>query len=282
LAWVAYKTVDAPDFEAAVISVQILDLTPSEQIASDLADSIQAAVGEDFDVYAIGGTVYCVPHPGAAVAQSGTKLLSAGGLTIASLTESADRHVDNLIRIFSPSSPPPGADEVGILTITPPPGSPDPPWQWVLQLPRGLTGAEAALMFCAEMSATWTPGLPWAPLEPPALPGCSDVDEIFGVRGEPGVEVRFGIFPSLAGAPVFHDFAVYDNCSIRKGDVNGDTEVTMDDAYLAAEIALGWQSAWCKQWEADCNGPACEGDGKIDVLDVVKIVNLSMGLDTCP
>ena len=34
---------------------------------------------------------------------------------------------------------------------------------------------------------------------------------------------------------------------------------------------------------ADCNGPlgVCDGDGGVDILDVVKIVNFILGLDAC-
>ena len=48
-------------------------------------------------------------------------------------------------------------------------------------------------------------------------------------------------------------------------------------------IVVGNQEATpAESLRADCNGHDCEGDGCINVLDIVKIVNVILGLDECP
>lgn len=70
-----------------------------------------------------------------------------------------------------------------------------------------------------------------------------------------------------------------------KGDLNADCTADILDALLAVDIILELIEPTEDQiWRADCNGPIgnCDGDGAVDVLDVVKIVNLILGLDGCP
>ena len=70
-----------------------------------------------------------------------------------------------------------------------------------------------------------------------------------------------------------------------KGDVNEDGMIDVRDAVLTAYymLALILLSGPDAIWAADCNGPPgnCDGDGNVDVSDVMKIVNLILGLDEC-
>ncbi len=70
----------------------------------------------------------------------------------------------------------------------------------------------------------------------------------------------------------------------RKGDVSLDDTVDVRDAVLAVNFILGIEEPTDEQaWAADCNGPVdhCEGDGEINILDVLKIVNLALELEKC-
>jgi hypothetical protein len=70
-----------------------------------------------------------------------------------------------------------------------------------------------------------------------------------------------------------------------KGDANADCTVNIVDAIGTVNILLGIIVPTSQQmWAADCNGPmgSCDGDGKINVLDTLKIVNLILRLDECP
>ena len=70
-----------------------------------------------------------------------------------------------------------------------------------------------------------------------------------------------------------------------KGDINADCEFNILDVLSAINIILELDSPDEQMiWRADCNGPIgqCEGDGYIDILDALKIVNLTLGMDSCP
>lgn len=72
----------------------------------------------------------------------------------------------------------------------------------------------------------------------------------------------------------------------QKGDVNFDCSVNILDALRTANSILNNppDPPSYELWGADCNGSAnnCDGDGNINVLDVIKIVNVILGLDACP
>lgn len=68
-----------------------------------------------------------------------------------------------------------------------------------------------------------------------------------------------------------------------KGDANGDSEIDIADVILVVHIITRQHHPNpAERFQADCNGPGCEGDGHINILDAVKIVNLILGLDECP
>ncbi|MFQ6093650.1 MAG: endo-1,3-alpha-glucanase family glycosylhydrolase [bacterium] len=63
----------------------------------------------------------------------------------------------------------------------------------------------------------------------------------------------------------------------ERGDVNGDGAVDVADVLMCVNIILGFFEPTPDQiWAADCSG-----DGTIDVLDVVGIVNVILGTGTC-
>jgi hypothetical protein len=60
--------------------------------------------------------------------------------------------------------------------------------------------------------------------------------------------------------------------------------VNILDAILTVNIILEIQEPTDEQARAaDCNGPVdhCDGDGEINILDVLKIVNLALELEAC-
>ena len=68
-----------------------------------------------------------------------------------------------------------------------------------------------------------------------------------------------------------------------KGDVNGDSKIDFLDALSLVEIVLGGHvPSAVEVLRSDCNGQKCEGDGDINVLDIIKILNISLGRETCP
>jgi enterochelin esterase-like enzyme len=74
------------------------------------------------------------------------------------------------------------------------------------------------------------------------------------------------------------------NFTFVKGDVNRDGAIDIKDVLLIIGIILGTEQPMGEQvWAADCNGPLndCDGDGSINVLDVVKIVRLALELEIC-
>ena len=69
-----------------------------------------------------------------------------------------------------------------------------------------------------------------------------------------------------------------------KGDVNGDHTIDVLDALFATNILLEISEPTAEEIEAaDCNGPMnnCDGDGAVDILDVVKIIRLTLELEEC-
>ena len=71
----------------------------------------------------------------------------------------------------------------------------------------------------------------------------------------------------------------------KKGDVNRDKTIDILDAILATDFILDISEPTGEQvWATDCNGPigGCDGDGKINILDVIKIVRLAIEIETCP
>ena len=68
-----------------------------------------------------------------------------------------------------------------------------------------------------------------------------------------------------------------------KGDANGDSIIDIADIVLVSTIILNQhQPDAAEFYQGDCNGPNCEGDGTINVLDAIKIVNIILELEECP
>ena len=68
-----------------------------------------------------------------------------------------------------------------------------------------------------------------------------------------------------------------------KGDVNADSRIDITDIHIAVNILLREREPTPAEYlRADCNGRNCEGDGIINVLDIIKIVNLLLELEECP
>lgn len=69
-----------------------------------------------------------------------------------------------------------------------------------------------------------------------------------------------------------------------KSDPTFDCEINILDALMTINIILENISPSPEEnWAADCNGAVghCDGDGTVDILDVIKIVNLVLGIDEC-
>ena len=70
-----------------------------------------------------------------------------------------------------------------------------------------------------------------------------------------------------------------------KGDVNEDGLINILDAIAAVYYMLGLIELTGPEaiWAADCNGPYfhCDGDGTVDISDIMKIVNLILQFDEC-
>ena len=70
------------------------------------------------------------------------------------------------------------------------------------------------------------------------------------------------------------------------GDVNADCAVDIIDVVLQINccILLTCECTQDMMDRGDCNGPPgnCDGDGAVDVLDSIKIVNLILEIDQCP
>ena len=62
-----------------------------------------------------------------------------------------------------------------------------------------------------------------------------------------------------------------------KGDVNGDGVVNIVDVVRVVNIILGDEATAYERWAADCNE-----DGHIDILDLVGIINVILDVGTCP
>ena len=70
-----------------------------------------------------------------------------------------------------------------------------------------------------------------------------------------------------------------------KGDANGDCSIDVADVMNTVNILLAIVEPTEDQfWRADTNGPSgtCDGDGIVNILDIIKIVNMTLGLDECP
>ena len=70
-----------------------------------------------------------------------------------------------------------------------------------------------------------------------------------------------------------------------KGDVNKDNAIDILDAIIATDFILDITEPTGEQvWATDCNGAigACDGDGEVNILDVIKIVRLAIELEECP
>ncbi|UCE19037.1 MAG: hypothetical protein JSV84_01445 [Gemmatimonadota bacterium] len=69
-----------------------------------------------------------------------------------------------------------------------------------------------------------------------------------------------------------------------KGDVNGDRTIDVMDALLAINILLEISEPTAEEIQAaDCNGlmNICDGDGAVNILDVIKIIRLTLDLEAC-
>lgn len=83
------------------------------------------------------------------------------------------------------------------------------------------------------------------------------------------------------GAPI----ELYPPAEGSKGDVTNDSQIDVADAIYVIQIILDIvEPTEFEIQRADCNGPSgrCDGDGSIDLLDVMKIVSLILGQDECP
>ena len=72
--------------------------------------------------------------------------------------------------------------------------------------------------------------------------------------------------------------------SPKKGDVNYDYVIDVLDVSVAVDIILNNVDPTVEEvWAADCNGVhgMCDGDGSINVLDIIKIIRIILGLDEC-
>ena len=70
-----------------------------------------------------------------------------------------------------------------------------------------------------------------------------------------------------------------------KSDANCDCFVDILDVLFVVNIILvEVEPTEDQEWCADCNGPPgnCDGDGEVNIIDALKIVNLILGEDTCP
>ncbi|MFQ6093336.1 MAG: putative Ig domain-containing protein [bacterium] len=73
------------------------------------------------------------------------------------------------------------------------------------------------------------------------------------------------------------DFSIIIRESV-KGDVNGDGQINVLDVVFAVNIILeSYDPTPTQYWAADCNG-----DETVNVLDLVGIVNVILGIGTCP
>ena len=71
----------------------------------------------------------------------------------------------------------------------------------------------------------------------------------------------------------------------EKGDVNNDGNRNVLDIIFTSHHISGIDTLDEHElWRADCNSHegSCRGDGRIDILDAVKIVDIIIGLDACP
>lgn len=82
----------------------------------------------------------------------------------------------------------------------------------------------------------------------------------------------------------FQDFSMTTSIG-KKGDVNADMQINAVDMLQAVNILTrSYSPTHFEMWAADCNGPVgnCDGDGVINVLDIVKFVRFILTLEECP
>ena len=75
-----------------------------------------------------------------------------------------------------------------------------------------------------------------------------------------------------------------DLCELAKGDVNGDGCVDLHDIQIVIDHQFQFRILIGPAFHAaDCNGPVgrCEGDGIIDVRDVIKMIRIIWALEEC-
>jgi hypothetical protein len=119
--------------------------------------------------------------------------------------------------------------------------------------------------------------------------GCVLVTDFCGQGGD-SVRIRFRLVSDGAGTQDgwYLDTILfwYDRWPTVKGDVNCDEGLNVTDVLRVVNIIVnkGPHPSNFELWAADCNGGTgrCDGDGGIDVLDVIKMVRLILEFDECP
>lgn len=122
-----------------------------------------------------------------------------------------------------------------------------------------------------------------------ALPPGLNIEGATGlITGRPDSLGTFGFTVKIEdglGATGTREFTVtIIDYSGMKGDPTLDCEINILDALMTINMILEHLSPSPEEtWAANCNGALgnCSGDGTVDILDVIKIVNLILGIDEC-
>ena len=113
-----------------------------------------------------------------------------------------------------------------------------------------------------------------------SLPDGLSLDDQSGViSGTPTVADLFGFTIEVTDAElttIIQELSIAIHSGSR-GDVNVDGEINVIDALIAVTIILEMKTPnEYEHWAADCNG-----DDTVNIVDVLGIVNASLGLGSC-